>query len=222
MKDYAVVQHGPIREGDSAQGLMHRNAHASVALAMIYAYEAEPTKPPLSCMDPWEMLVMIQAAMTAPLTGCFVEVGVFRGGSAWHLTQLAKKQGRSIYLYDTFDGMPYCDKEDVDGVPEGVLKVTLEEVRQALGPYPAIQKCVFPNGATLPIEPIAFAHIDVDAYRSTKETILALLPLMLPGGIMWFDDSNTLEGCRQAIREVFSEDQIWIDEATKRWFVRFP
>ena len=219
-ENYAIYEHGTVPPGMHPLELVRRNNVASVQLAMLYAYETG-TVPPGSCLDPWEILALIQVAKDTP-PGCFVEVGVFMGGSAWHLTQLARQQDRQIYLYDTFEGMPYFDKEDVAGVPVGMLKTDFAAVRGAVGPYPHMYKCVFPNDVDLPPERIAFAHIDVDAYRSTKETIEALKPLMASGGVMWFDDTNTLEGAQQAVRECFVEEAVDRDEVTNRWFVRFP
>jgi len=197
------------------EGLL-RDARATMALHAMHGGGAHSMP---CCLHPWEIEPMIRAAMSAP-PGCFVEVGVFWGGTAHHLTAAAKKQDRQIYLYDTFEGMPYMDAQDVNGVPVGVLKTDFAKVREFLGAYPHMYKCVFPVDVDLPPEPIAFAHIDVDAYRSTKETIEALAPGMALGGVMWFDDTNTLEGARQAVRELFPPSAIETDPVTARWFVR--
>lgn len=39
--------------------------------------------------------------------GCFVEVGVWKGGTASRLQEL-----RTLYAYDTFEGMPFAEEED--------------------------------------------------------------------------------------------------------------
>lgn len=171
----------------------------------------------LCCLEPWELLPMVEMAASTP-PGCFVEVGVFWGGSAFHLNALAQKQNRQIYLYDTFAGLP-CADMTVDSLPAGLLATDFATVRQTLGPYPHMYKCWFPHDVDLPPEPIAFVHMDVDQYQCTKEATAALLPLMAPGGVMWFDDSNTLEGARKAVRELFPGGTS-IDPATGRWFVR--
>ena len=54
---------------------------------------------------------LIRRAKLSP-NGSFVEVGVYKGGTAWHLSKLAEEQNRKIYLYDTFEGIPYKDKID--------------------------------------------------------------------------------------------------------------
>lgn len=180
--------------------------------------------PPFSLVQPTHLLSMCRAA-AGTVPGCFVEVGVYRGGSAWHLTRLAIKQQRAIFLYDTFCGMPYSDPSidtiavgEVNGSAGGGM-LTLEQVRKELGAYPTIIAGTFP-GQFLPAYPVAFAHIDVDQYQSHIETCTALAPLMAAGGIMWFDDVTDLESARKAVREMYA-DRIQVDEVSQRWFVRF-
>ncbi len=55
------------------------------------------------------------------IDGCFVECGVWRGGScmAIALTLLKENElNRNLYLYDTFEGMttPTIDDESFDGI----------------------------------------------------------------------------------------------------------
>lgn len=173
------------------------------------------------CLQPWEILAVMNAAKASP-PGSFVEVGVYWGGLAWHLTQLGCRQQRGVYLYDTFEGL--VDKAPVDVLQLGHLKTDEATVRATVGTYPYLEKCVFPRALSLPTQ-VAFAHIDVDQYQSTKDTAVALHRRMAPGGIMWFDDTaggphNGLEGARQAVRELY-DGCIEIDPTTQRWFVRF-
>lgn len=193
-------------------GRLTRNAAASLALYDLCQCEPSPCP---SCSEPEQLLQMARAAYsTAP--GAFVEAGVFWGGSAYYLTALAKAQGRPIYLYDTFEGLP-CEGP-LDELKKGTLVPDEESVRKNLGLYPIIVKGVFPHVQPIP-DKVAFAHIDVDQYQSTKEAIAALVGRMVSGGIMWFDDTNTLEGARQAVRESF---RVWdVDALTGRWYARF-
>jgi hypothetical protein len=183
-------------------------------------YDDGLNRPPVSCSTPWHLLALCNRAQQTP-PGCFVEVGVYRGGSAYQLMRVAKAQKRPLFLYDTFAGMPYCDPS-VDTLAVGELASTSEaEVRAALGEYPHIYKCVFPYDVDLPPEGIAFAHIDVDQYKAYMDTCLALAPLMVPGGVMWFDDVPELEGARKAVRELFPAEAIRVDEVSGRWWVEF-
>jgi hypothetical protein len=178
-------------------------------------------RPPETCMTPEEMCGLLEAASAAPI-GSFVEVGVYKGGSAFFLSKLAQGQNRSIFLYDTFEGMPYCDPS-IDTIPLGHVHgpndTSLEAVRAAVGDYPYIEKGTFPFVKRLPPAGVAFAHIDVDQYQSHIETCRALEPLMAPGGIMYFDDVPVLESARKAVRELYG-DRVQA-AACGRWLVRF-
>lgn len=146
---------------------------------------------------------LTNAANNAP-KGAFVEVGVYKGGTASHLTAIAEEQGRKIYLYDTFEGIPYKDEDkgDYHDIAD-FSDVSLDVIREAL-PYATIVKGIFP-GSAVPMEPIAFAHIDCDQYRSITESVRYLLPLMVDGGILWFDDAPDLLGALNAVNDLFGE-----------------
>ena len=154
-----------------------------------------------SQVPPGVIAAMIFAASLAP-DGCFVEVGVFQGGTAQHLNELAQKQGRKLYLYDTFEGIPYRDEVDSHQVGD-FSQTSYEQVRD-LFPQAAVVNGVFPASA-VEMEPIAFAHLDCDQYQSYKESIAYLLPRMTKGGIMWFDDSPCLAGANKAVTEIFGD-----------------
>jgi hypothetical protein len=66
---------------------------------------------------------------------------------------------------------------------------------------------------------IAFAHIDCDQYRAIKESVAHVLPLMVPGGIIWFDDVvDWIPGTMIAIKEMFGDD--YIVSRTKKVYVK--
>lgn len=130
--------------------------------------------------------------------GCFVEFGVYKGGTASYLAQIARMQGRSLFLYDTFCGMPFQGDMDKHAVND-FADTSLEAVKKVI---PDAIFCVgtFPE-SVVPMPPIAFAHIDADQYQSIKDAIRIFVPLMVTGGIMVFDDYNCLESANQAIHE---------------------
>lgn len=145
------------------------------------------------------ILEMISVAQECP-DGCFVEVGVYKGGTAWYLDQLARKQRRLLFLYDTFSGIPYKDEVDNHNVGD-FADTSFEAVRDAL-PYSTVVKGVFPESAVA-MPPIAFVHLDCDQYRSIKESVAYLKPLMMTGGVIWFDDYGCLPGATKAVDELF-------------------
>ena len=56
--------------------------------------------------------------------------------------------------------------------------------------------------------PIAFAHLDCDQYRSVKESVEYIKPLMMTGGVIWFDDYGCLPGATKAVDELFPRVEI--------------
>ncbi len=147
---------------------------------------------------------LIDHAMRAP-EGCFVEVGVYQGGTAWHLAQVARLKGVQLFLYDTFAGIPYRD--EIDSHKPGDFNDTSAEYVRSQIPDAEVVEGIFPDSA-IQMPPVAFVHIDCDQYRAIKESVAALTPLMAPGGIMVFDDYGCLDGANQAVHECFQADRI--------------
>jgi predicted O-methyltransferase YrrM len=155
---------------------------------------------------------LVRLASKAP-EGNIVEVGVYQGGTAWHLTELAKQQNRKIYLYDTFSGIPF--KGDLDYHQVGDFSDTsFEKVRDAL-PYATVVEGIFPDSA-VEMDNIAFVHLDCDQYQSVIDSIAYLKPKMVKGGIIWFDDAigdhnyvgtpGQVNGADFAMRELYGKD----------------
>lgn len=142
---------------------------------------------------------LVEMALVAPETGCFVEFGVYRGGSAWYLYQIA--DGRQLHLFDTFTGMPFADEGDSHAA--GEFADTDQATIQAALPNAILHPGEFPKSLApstdLPL--IAFAHIDCDQYRSIKAAIENFVPLLTKGGIMLFDDYDCLDSARRAVDE---------------------
>lgn len=149
---------------------------------------------------------LAEEARRAP-AGDLVEVGVYKGGSAWVLDMVGREQGRKVWLFDTFRGTPHANsKYDVHKKAD-FGDVDIEEVRAAV-PDSQLVVGVFPNtlkdAEALGMGKIALAHIDCDQYRSVKACCEHLAKRMVPGGLMIFDDYDVLEGARKAVDEVFA------------------
>jgi len=170
--------------------------------------------PPFSAINHGELSKLISMASQAP-SGCFVEVGVWKGGSAWHLEQLAMQQQRQIFLYDTFTGIPYKEAIDFHNVGD-FSDTSYDEVKKYLT-YATITKGIFPESAIV-MPKVAFAHLDCDQYKSVKLSSIYLSKIMVPDGIIYFDD-YALEGARKAVHELF-EGRIEKTEFAQA-FVRF-
>lgn len=155
---------------------------------------------PFTLLRPKSIEALRQLSWLAP-PGCFVEFGVYQGGSAWHLAQIARTQGRALYLYDTFAGIPMAGPHDRHAVGD-FADTSLAYVRE-LVPDAVIAPGIFP-ATLLCMPPIALAHIDADQYDSVKAACAVLPPLMAAGGVLLFDDYDQLPGARRAVDERFT------------------
>lgn len=154
---------------------------------------------PPSLVGAQHLSELLEIAALAP-PGCFVEVGVYQGGSAWHLLKLARSQGRALYCYDTFTGIPHEDPGDAHHIGD-FADVDIEAMCTALEGA-IVTRGVFP-GSAIQMPPVAFAHLDCDQYRSVRESAQYLLPRMAKGGVIWFDDSPCIPAAARAVHELF-------------------
>ena len=142
---------------------------------------------------------LLDLAAVTPL-GPFVEVGVYQGGSAWRLAELARKQGRALHLFDTFAGMPWEDTQDVNHHIGDFSDTDLPTVQEAI-PDAIFHVGIFPDTLPPDLTDIAFVHADCDQYRSVKAVIQHLYPRMLVGGVILFDDYPSVTGATLAVDE---------------------
>lgn len=151
---------------------------------------------PYSVMPEPALASLLYYASRAP-EGAIVEVGVYRGGSAWHLAQL----GRPLYLYDTFEGIPFQGNLD-HGNPVGKFADTSAEAVQQLIPSATVVKGLFPD-SLVDMPPVGFVHADADQYDSTKAILDQMPGRMVKGGFILFDDFGVADcpGATQAVYE---------------------
>jgi O-methyltransferase len=150
------------------------------------------------------------ACNAARLPGSVAEVGVYQGGSARILTEVFSDVGKTVNLFDTFEGMPSVDAS-LDLHREGDFSDTsVEKVEKQLEGLDnfCIFKGLFPRSA----EPVAseqfcMAHVDVDIYTSVRDCCEFFYPNLVPGGVMVFDDYGepTCPGARKAVDEFFAD-----------------
>lgn len=164
------------------------------------------------------------------LPGVYVECGVAAGAQI--IAMLAGAPKKTIYAFDSFDGIPLPSNRD-DQYP-GIRKISTEE--QANLPDPGKQ-VLESSGATVVSEMqfyhnimtsgmmnmdrlkvipgwfehtvqkfeenhIAILRLDGDLYNSTFECLKYLYPKVVPGGCVIIDDWE-LPGCRAACDEYF-------------------
>jgi len=152
-----------------------------------------------------------QALQVSSLRGEAAEVGVYKGGTAKIMAKAMP--GRTVNLFDTFEGMPETSKFDVPKRGEGhkpgdFSDTSLESVNEYLQGYNVhFWPGVFPDSARLLSDDTEFVlvHVDVDIYESTKAACEFFWPRLVDGGIMVFDDYNAprCPGTNRAVNEFF-------------------
>ncbi len=148
----------------------------------------------------------------APMQGDVVEVGVFKGKTARPLYEMSQRREQQLWLYDTFNGHPHPfirRKKPYNGI--GAHVPDAESMRKIYRDMPNanIIKGEFPYSADVLMTLIAFAHVDVDSYESTTNTINHLKPLMTRKGIMYFDDYRKHDGAKRAVHEHFEPYEVF-------------
>lgn len=144
--------------------------------------------------------VLMEFASTTP-DGPIVEVGVYKGGSAWYLSKVAREQRRELHLFDTFTGIPCALPEDNHKVGD-FGDTSVDAVMDAI-PDAHFHVGVFPETLPDDLQGIAFVHADCDQYESAVAVIEYLVPRMVPGGIIVWDDYLCTWGVTKAVDEAF-------------------
>jgi hypothetical protein len=176
--------------------------------------------------------------MTVDLPGDIIELGVFAGTSlmSWANFMEIRNMGdrhKKIVGFDNFAG--FGDLDTKDGRPvQSVQKQTggfdsgsLEDaLRDAIAIFDAdrfipykprvhlikgdIEKTVPEYVEAHPGTRIALLHCDVDLYRPTKTALEHLWPLVVPGGVVAFDEYGIppWEGESRAVDEFFESKRV--------------
>lgn len=175
----------------------------------------------------------VRHVVRAGLPGDFVECGVWKGGCSMVAALTFAHLGdtsRTLWLYDTFEGMTEPEEQDTDYrgesardrmEHEGIERPgqwchgPLDAVKQVMAStgYPEarlryIQGRVEDTLPTLRPERVAVLRLDTDWYASTRHELECLYPQLVTGGVLLIDDYGHWRGCRQAVDEYFSERRI--------------
>jgi O-methyltransferase len=163
--------------------------------------------------------------------GDLLECGVWRGGSVMLMVSVLRARGctdRSIWLYDTFDGMVPPGEEDVQAMSGrradeilgerprtgddpfwGVASRAIVEANLRRTGYPMERFRFVPGDVlkTLPAEAptcLSVMRLDTDWYQSTRHELEHLYPRLSPGGVLIIDDYGYWRGARKATDEYFA------------------
>jgi O-methyltransferase len=167
---------------------------------------------------------LVSEANSRGLPGDIVECGVWNGGSAAILAASSldtpcEKDLRTLWLFDSFQGLPAPGEKDGDiekanyfsGWNKGSVKL-VKEVCGKIG-YPNEKLKIIPGwfNDTLtrePIKEIVILHIDADWYESVKTVLQIFYHRVVPGGFVILDDYGLWPGCGSAVLDYFSENHI--------------
>jgi len=150
----------------------------------------------------------------------FIELGVFRGGSAILLASIIKYHQATckLHLLDSWQGLPDLDTDDQGAhsfVTKGQFSQSSEDaVRARLDMLHLLAVCETHRGwikDTLPQlhGPFCFAHLDLDLYKPTHFALSWLLPRMRDDAEIIIDDYGQphlrrFPGVEKAVSELLS------------------
>mgnify|MGYP001195147568 CR=1 FL=1 len=165
------------------------------------------------------------------IDGDFVECGVWKGGSCMLMAKELIKQNdlnRTIWLYDTFEGMTQPTNADVEietGIKGKALLSNVEKTTEkynmwAYAPIKEVRNNMLKTNypidnikyikgkvedtlkSSVPNK-IALLRLDTDWYESTKIELEVLYPLITKGGVLIIDDYGHFEGAKRAVDDYF-------------------
>ena len=167
------------------------------------------------------------------IPGDVIECGVYNGGTAAILARMAtrSKMDRTVWLFDSFQGMPQTNEKDGEQAREYVGKVVgrLDQVRKLLQRAEANMSRVkivagmfqdtFPK---VDIRQIALLNLDCDWYESINLCLEKFYDSVVPGGFVSIYDYGHWPGCREAVDTFFKERSLSYElrhvDYSARWF----
>lgn len=157
--------------------------------------------------------------MPPTLSGCVIECGTWKGGSAVNLSLVCRIVDRELKIYDSFEGLPKGDRNDREAkhYKKGDYCGTLKEVKMNIKKYGAIECCKFVKGwfkDTLPKlnYPVLLVFIDVDLEASLDTCVRNIWPNLIDKGYIFIDEFVKLDYCA-----LFFSEKYW-----KKYFRRIP
>lgn len=163
---------------------------------------------PESLLDSGRIQIIIGLLQNANvLDGGIAEVGVYKGGVAHWLNKYS--EGKPVYLFDTFEGIPMKGEHDLHPVGDfgdtsfKAVKKYFEESENV-----KVIQGIFPDSARKFItdeDKFCFVHLDADQYESTINSLKFFYPKMVMYGVIVFDDYGWLPGVNKAVDEFFED-----------------
>ncbi len=144
-----------------------------------------------------EAVAIVSEILRVPSStpGVVLEAGCFKGGSTAKLSLAARLIGRRLLVYDSFEGLPDVDEAEKDRFGKGEYTGALDEVKNNVGKYGALEMCEFVRGwfdQTMPSlkDPVVVAFVDVDLRDSLETCLTNIYPRLVPGGAIFSHDGH--------------------------------
>jgi hypothetical protein len=216
----------PVRKYRKGKGMMEYRPEAE------FFALADPVIIPERTLLGYDRLYVFWQAIRnlEDVPGGAVEVGAYRGGSAFFIAGAFRAQrGADVRLdvFDTFEGHPSAALSDHDThhrEEEGLFqKTNYEDVKDYLSPFPEThvhQGDVLLAIPDLPERAYSLVHVDTDLYLPTKRCLEYFGPRLSPGGVIVIDDysSPNCPGVRDAAVGYLADHRgyhVW-DQRTKQ------
>ncbi|MBD8545141.1 TylF/MycF/NovP-related O-methyltransferase [Sphingomonas sp. CFBP 8760] len=179
------------------------------------------------------------------MPGAVVELGVYKGASlmrfATFRSLLENDASREVHGFDAFGAFPLAGVESHDDRAfienferergEGIARETLMNLfaDKGIGNVHLHEGNIFDTLPDYlgrrPELRIALLHLDVDVYEPTAFALDHLMPHMVPGGLIVFDDYGLVAGATRAAEELASRHKMRFEKMrhyTVPAFLRVP
>lgn len=160
---------------------------------------------------------------TQSVDGDVIEVGCYQGGTLFFMNEMTPARKR-VVGYDTFQGLPEPLALDLTGPDKhsrgDFADTNFNEVMRHFSPLGVeIVQAHFPVGVSQ--RPISFAHVDVDFFKSTWDSLLYLRDNLVPGGRIVCDDYGwpKTPGVKKAVDQALISKLFNFIEAAKNQIV---
>lgn len=162
----------------------------------------------------FSLMLNLSQILEEGIPGDFAELGVWRGNSAAVLAHYARRDGREVLLFDTYEGF---DQRDIKGVDDNISveqfgNTSMEMVKESIGPqheHCHFVKGFFPDTFTAEHAARTYAavNLDCDLYEPMKAGLSSFYPRLSRGGILMLHDysSRYWPGAKQAVDEFCRE-----------------
>ncbi len=167
----------------------------------------------------YSLIQMARHVLSKNIKGDFVECGVWKGHSACIVATLIKEYcgSRPFHIFDSFEGLSAYGPQDGRRFSQPIEEPAPyacdeDTVRKNLDEFDFLHfyKGWIPSRFDeVADRKFAFAHIDVDLYQPTIDSLGFFFPRLNDGGVIVVDDYGThFEGCGKAVREFLDKRDI--------------